>query len=107
MTGQQMPDIIGLAGMIPDFERAIATYDKVKAVVNIYVGRLHAVLPPRPQTPADITTALAALAVFVPELKPLVPQIADAIATIEKAAAMLAPAPAPAPAPPDPPTAWP
>jgi len=99
MTERQpanMPDIIGLAGMIPEFERAVATFEKIKAICWAYGAKIDAALPQGPHQ-ANLGAVFAALAVFVPELKPLIPDILDAVATIEKAIPMLAPAPAPVP----------
>lgn len=89
-------NLIALAELEPQFVRAVETYKKVKAVAVAEAAKVHVLLPPKPQQQADIKTILQIVALFVPDLKPLIPEIVSAVDTIEKAGALLQEEPAPA-----------
>jgi len=91
-----MADIIALAEMIPEFEQAAATYKKLEAVIAPYVEKLSGASGGQP---ADVAAVLKCVAVFVPELTPLIADVMQAIGTLEKVQTILA-APAPENAPP-------
>jgi hypothetical protein len=90
-----MADLFALAELIPEFEQAAATYKKLPAVLAPYAQKLSGASGGQP---IDVAAILKCLAVFVPDLNPIIPDIVQAIGTLEKVRAILdAPAPENAP----------
>lgn len=90
-----MADLFALAELVPEFEQAAATYKKLAAVIAPYAQKLSGASGGRP---VNVAAVLKCVAVFVPELNPIVPDIVQALGTLEKVHAILdAPAPENAP----------
>ena len=90
-----MADIFALAELIPEFERAAATYKKLEAIVAPYAQKLAGASGGQP---VDAAAILKWVAVFVPELNPIIPEIVQAAGTLQKVWTILdAPAPKNAP----------
>jgi hypothetical protein len=90
-----MADLFALAELVPEFEQAATTYKKLAAVIAPYTKKLSSVSGGQP---VEIAAVLKCAAVFVPELNPIIPDIVQAIGTLEKVRAILdAPAPENAP----------
>jgi len=81
-----MADLFALAELIPEFEQAAATYKKLAAIIAPYAHKLSGASGGRPVDPAAI---LKCIAVFVPELDPIIPEVTRAIGMLEKARAIL------------------
>jgi hypothetical protein len=86
-------NFIALAELAPNFKRALATYRKLRAIAASYAAKVHIIIAAGPQKPVDIaailTKALSIGAIWVPEIKPLIPDIVDIFTTAERAAEIM------------------
>jgi hypothetical protein len=84
-------DLIGLAELTPQLKQVLSTFRMLRVVASTYASKIHAALPPSQRAPTvgDSANILNVLAVFVPELKPLIPQIVQTEATIAKAISLI------------------
>jgi len=83
-----MADLFALIPLANDIAAAGATYQKVKAVLTPYATKVSAAAGPG-SAAINLVPPLECLAVFVPELKPLIPDIVKAFGTIEKVEAAI------------------
>lgn len=81
-----MADLFALAELIPEVEQAAATYKKLAAVIAPYAQKLSGASGGKP---VDAAVVLKCVAVFVPDLNPVIPDTVQAIGTLEKVRAIL------------------
>lgn len=81
-----MADLFALAELVPEFEQAATTYKRLAAIIAPYAQKLCGAAGGRP---VDIAAVLKCAAVFVPQLDAIIPDIVQAIGTLEKVRAIL------------------
>jgi hypothetical protein len=83
-----MADLFALIPLADDIAAAGVTYERVKAVLTPYAKKVSVAAGPSSGS-INLTPPLDCVAIFMPELKPLIPDIVNAFDTIEKVQAAL------------------